>query len=220
MFLKYSSNRTFINMRIFEMINYVNWVYEALNIRLALVGIEIWNNRNEFVVSSSEENNLNSFSNWRRSILLTPKRNDNAQLLTGVDLSGATMGIAHFGTMCSSWGSVGIIQDHDKDVYLVAAVMAHEIGHNLGMNHDANSCTCTKGPCIMAASGGLEVPMQFSSCSLQDYQNYMMTRTPQCVINKPFDTYIVQDAVCGNYFEEKGEECDCGSPEVRFFLNE
>ncbi|XP_013926259.1 PREDICTED: zinc metalloproteinase-disintegrin-like ohanin [Thamnophis sirtalis] len=204
-------------MRVFEMVNYINWVYAPLNIRLALVGVEIWSNGSKFVVNASEDDNLYSFSAWRKSIMLTPKRNDNAQLLTAVDLSGGTVGYSFIGRMCSTRRSTGIVQDHAKHAYFVGATMAHEIGHNLGMNHDANSCTCTKGPCIMAASEGHELPKQFSSCSLQDYQEFMITKTPQCLINIPFNTSIVQDAVCGNYFEEKGEECDCGSPKVRFY---
>lgn len=49
-------------------------------------------------------------------------------------------------------------QDHSRDPIGVACTLAHEMGHNLGMNHDENvpGCRCPASPgsgkCVMAAS--------------------------------------------------------------------
>lgn len=44
------------------------------------------------------------------------------------------------------------LQFSDKNLAFVSTVVAHEMGHNLGMNHDTASCACNGKSCIM--SGG------------------------------------------------------------------
>lgn len=49
-------------------------------------------------------------------------------------------------------------QDHNINSIGVASTMAHEMGHNLGLSHDTESCFCgtskSKGGCIMSESVG------------------------------------------------------------------
>nr|F8RKW1.1 RecName: Full=Zinc metalloproteinase-disintegrin-like MTP4; AltName: Full=Snake venom metalloproteinase; Short=SVMP; Flags: Precursor [Drysdalia coronoides]AEH95531.1 MTP4 [Drysdalia coronoides] len=213
MYRNYNSNRDAINERVYEMVNTLNVMYRPLNFFIALIGLEIWSNQDEINIEPEVAVTLRSFGEWRNTTLLPRKRNDNAQLLTGIDFNGATVGLAYVGTLCSPTQSVAVIQDHSKRTSMVASTMAHELGHNLGINHDSASCNCNAGPCIMSATISNQPFSKFSSCSVQEHQRYLLRVRPQCILNKPLSTDIVTPPVCGNYFVERGEECDCGSPQ-------
>ena len=47
-----------------------------------------------------------------------------------------------------------LFQDHSTLIGPVASTIAHEIGHNLGIEHDDHTCVCNDTWCIMAANSG------------------------------------------------------------------
>uniref|UniRef100_A0A8C5NEX9 Zinc metalloproteinase-disintegrin-like crotastatin n=1 Tax=Gouania willdenowi TaxID=441366 RepID=A0A8C5NEX9_GOUWI len=212
-YLKMKRDQTKLRQRIFEIVNFVNMAYKPLQTFIALVGIEIWSNRDQISVTPPAGKNLNAFMNWRNSELMTRKKHDNAHLISAIDFEGATVGLAYIGTLCSGH-SVGVIQDHNDRAIAVGATLAHEMGHNLGMDHDDSSaCVCTEDSCIMAAALSWNVPRTFSSCSATKYHKYLMSRNPSCLLDQPSYRSVVTPAVCGNGFRETGEQCDCGTLE-------
>lgn len=64
------------------------------------------------------------------------------------------------------------------------------------------------------------VPRTFSSCSTNNYEKYLMTRQPSCLMDKPDFMSVVTPSVCGNGYVERGEQCDCGTLEVRTTYDE
>ncbi len=59
-------------------------LYRPLNIRVRLVGLEIWSNRNMIDVSSIPNLTLERFLQWRQDSLLKRKKHDNAHFVTWV----------------------------------------------------------------------------------------------------------------------------------------
>ncbi|KAM3830894.1 LOW QUALITY PROTEIN: zinc metalloproteinase-disintegrin-like HF3 [Vipera latastei] len=212
MVTKYNGDLTDIRTRIYQIVNTVNEMYLPLNIRVPLVGVEIWDDRDLINVTSSGDNTLDSFGKWRGSNLLSRKRHDNAQLLTAIDFDGRTIGKAPVSSMCDTNRSVGIVEDHSPIDHAVAATMAHEMGHNLGMQHDENQCNCGANSCIMAPQISDPPPIYFSDCSRNYYQTFLTNYRPDCTLIRPSRTDIVSPPVCGNDLLEEGEACDCGSP--------
>uniref|UniRef100_A0A673VUY3 ADAM metallopeptidase domain 33 n=1 Tax=Salmo trutta TaxID=8032 RepID=A0A673VUY3_SALTR len=189
--------------------------YRALNIRVPLIGLEVWKERDECIITEEPNTTLWSFLQWRQK-LKSRKKHDNAQLLTGVIFKGTTIGMAPLEGMCSLENSGGI-NDHSDLPIGAAATMAHEIGHNFGMSHDHEGCcveaTAEQGGCVMAAATGHPFPRVFSRCSKLDLDNYFQKGGGMCLFNMPDMKDLVGGKRCGNGFVEDGEECDCGEPE-------
>ena len=59
-------------------------IYKQLNIRVALVGVEVWNEGDPFRVSTNPTTTMQEFQQWRKEQLLSESiaYNDNAQLVT------------------------------------------------------------------------------------------------------------------------------------------
>lgn len=57
-------------------------MYWTLNIRVVLVGLEIWSYDDHFDVDSDPETTLDRFLLWRQRDLLQRTKHDNAQFVT------------------------------------------------------------------------------------------------------------------------------------------
>ncbi|XP_054625074.1 disintegrin and metalloproteinase domain-containing protein 9 isoform X2 [Dunckerocampus dactyliophorus] len=99
----------------------------------------------------------------------------------------------------------------NNQLLFASTVVAHEMGHNLGMNHDNTRCNCDGQPCIMAASASGST--SFSRCSAEDFEALILSGRGVCLANQPSLSDVVDTAQCGNGMLEEGEECDCGTPE-------
>nr|P0DM97.1 RecName: Full=Zinc metalloproteinase-disintegrin BA-5A; AltName: Full=Snake venom metalloproteinase; Short=SVMP; Flags: Precursor [Bitis arietans] len=210
---KYNGNLRTIRRRIYQLVNILNEIYLPWNIRAPLVGIEFWNQRDLINVTSSAPYTLDLFGKWRASDLLNRKIHDYTHLLTAIVFVEQILGMAHIATMCHSELSVGLVQDYMPSEHVVAAIMVHEMGHNLGISHDEKYCNCGADSCIMYPQISIPPPVYFSNCSWEQYQNFLTIYKPDCTLIRPSRTDIVSPPVCGNDILEQGEECDCGSPE-------
>uniref|UniRef100_UPI00358E052D disintegrin and metalloproteinase domain-containing protein 12-like isoform X2 n=1 Tax=Myxine glutinosa TaxID=7769 RepID=UPI00358E052D len=218
-FVNQKRNLPLTKQRMIEVANYIDKFYKALNIRIALVGVEVWTDRDKVEVGLDASTTLFNFLRWRKKQLLARQKHDNSQLVTGIQFQGTTVGMAPLSSMCSAEQSGGVSMDHSDPAMGLAATMAHELGHNFGMNHDVGerNCYCKsksdEGGCIMAPATGKPFPRTFSSCSQLDLEKSLEKGGGVCLYNMPDVKTLYGGQRCGNGYVEPGEECDCGDIE-------
>ncbi|KAM6149620.1 disintegrin and metalloproteinase domain-containing protein 7 [Erethizon dorsatum] len=198
-----------LRRRIWGMVNFVNMIYDTLNIHVTLVGIEIWTNGDKIAQVSNTEATLLRFSNWQETVLKKRKTFDHALLLSGKWLYTHAQGASYPAGMCLPSHSASVIKDLLPDINIIANRMAHHLGHSLGMKHDEFPCTCPLGKCVMDIAGSIPA-IRFSKCSHIQYQQYLKDYKPNCMFNIPFPDNLNDFPFCGNKKVDEGEECDCG----------
>ncbi|XP_055333025.1 disintegrin and metalloproteinase domain-containing protein 12-like [Paramacrobiotus metropolitanus] len=207
---KYDHSESLITSRFIDIVNVVNALYWPLNIFVALIGVEIWSTEDKISIVNDSERTLNNFLKYRKEDLLTRMPNDNAYLVTAATFSASVVGKALKGQMCTYEFSGGIAKDHSRLPGPVGSTIAHEMGHNFGMEHDYTDCKCSEDRCIMTpASVGL-TPSNWSSCSYKYLDDNLQRGIGKCLERPP--KHVVGPS-CGNGFLEDGEECDCGTEE-------
>ncbi|VDP14454.1 unnamed protein product [Soboliphyme baturini] len=97
-----------------------------------------------------------------------------------------------------------VLQDHSHNPVAVAATIAHEVGHNFGLEHDKASCKCPTRYCIMASTSSGPPSLYWSSCSLEYLSWALSHGSDYCLHNKPKRRF--GSPLC--------EQCDCGLPNV------
>ncbi|XP_056907063.1 disintegrin and metalloproteinase domain-containing protein 12-like, partial [Takifugu flavidus] len=218
-FQKQGKDMEKVKQRLAEIANYVDKFYRALNIRVALVGLEVWSDVDKCPITQDPFTTLHEFLDWRKVKLLPQRPHDNAQLISGVYFQGTTIGMAPIMSMCTAEQSGGIVMDHSDNPLGAAVTLAHELGHNFGMNHDTpeRGCGCRvtadRGGCIMTPSTGYPFPTVFSSCSKKDLTASFEKGVGMCLFNMPEIKVLYGGQKCGNGYVEEGEECDCGELE-------
>jgi hypothetical protein len=93
-----------------------------------------------------------------------------AHLVTGKDLEGTTAGIAYVRTVCDIELGASL-SSRSFGTTISALIMAHELGHNFGAEHDGEpgtSCPSVSGGFIMAPS--VSGYSTFSQCSIEVMQ--------------------------------------------------
>ncbi|XP_063075030.1 disintegrin and metalloproteinase domain-containing protein 9 [Engraulis encrasicolus] len=208
-------NMTAVREEAVQLANLLDGYYKRMNVRIVLVFLSVFEEVNPFSVDEGSAGDvLGRFVTWRRTQLLPQRRHDVAQLIVGRSevYPGGVLGMAFVGTVCSVHNAGGINVFSGTNLAGFSTVLAHELGHVMGMGHDSEGCSCDgNNNCIMSpAAGGATM---FSDCSGDYFERLVLGGGGMCLMNQPPPSDVVTVAECGNGVLERGEECDCGTPE-------
>ncbi|MEE6479144.1 hypothetical protein FKM82_012150, partial [Ascaphus truei] len=171
--------------------------------------VEVWNETDMINTDGQADDILARFLHWRMADLIIRKPHDLAYLLVHRDVN-TPAGKTAFGEVCSITAAGVIFYPLTlAKISEFAPVLAHFLGHNLGMKHDNHrNCECAGITCIMDSKQYFKAHT-FSSCSDTDIQSFFWTEKSFCLNYNRVEPNV-RKAVCGNYYIEKGEKCDCG----------
>ncbi|XP_069877518.1 disintegrin and metalloproteinase domain-containing protein 1b-like, partial [Dipodomys merriami] len=194
---------------VLDIIALANSFTGGLNTKVVLAGVEIWTEGDLVEVPVDLQVALRNFNSWRRDKLLHRVRHDVAHMIVGHH-PGQSMGQAFLDGACSSGFAAAVESFHHKDVLLFAALMVHELGHNLGIQHDHSACSC-KGKHFCLMHENITQGSVFSNCSSDSFYRFLLRHKGACLFNKPQRrSRRHRSARCGNGVIEELEECDCG----------
>ncbi|XP_029474871.1 A disintegrin and metalloproteinase with thrombospondin motifs 19 [Rhinatrema bivittatum] len=93
-----------------------------------------------------------------------------------------TVGIAYLSGMCSEKRKCTIAEDSGLNL---AFTIAHEMGHNMGINHDNDHPSCADGVHIMSGEwikGQNLGDVSWSRCSREDLERFLRSKASNCLL--------------------------------------
>ncbi|XP_074477851.1 A disintegrin and metalloproteinase with thrombospondin motifs 7 isoform X1 [Sebastes fasciatus] len=169
-------------------------------------------------ITHHADNSLNSFCKWQKKLNMKgeehPLHHDVAVLLTRKDICAAinmpceTLGLSHVAGMCQSHRSCSISEDTGLPL---AFTVAHELGHNFGIQHDGNGNDCEpigKRPFVMSPQllYGTSLP-RWSRCSRQYITRFLDRGWGWCLDDAPVKDKLSLNLVLPGVLYSAAHQC-------------
>uniref|UniRef100_A0A914HYA2 Peptidase M12B domain-containing protein n=1 Tax=Globodera rostochiensis TaxID=31243 RepID=A0A914HYA2_GLORO len=169
------------------LINNVHVLYQqpslSPNLDIVVVHFELWKAQPAPLATELHRNGqaqslLDSFCRHQARVnpgtdLTDPNHWDHAVLLTGYDIyhtTSSVAGVAPVGRMCDELFACSLVEG----LHLGRSfVLAHEMGHNMGMVHDGVQNQCGRSCCLMSAVNGAG-KTTWSSCSVREFNSFLL----------------------------------------------
>ncbi|CAJ0935639.1 unnamed protein product, partial [Mesorhabditis belari] len=153
------------------------------NLDIVIVRYELWKTQPSNLHTSLHKNGqaqslLDAFCRHQSSINPGTDLTDNGHwdhgvLLTGYDIYHTTTsvaGVAPVARMCDPLFACSLVEG----LHLGRSfVLAHEMGHNMGMVHDGVQNQCSRSCCLMSAVNGAG-KTQWSECSVREFNAFLL----------------------------------------------
>ncbi|XP_069921264.1 disintegrin and metalloproteinase domain-containing protein 20 [Oryctolagus cuniculus] len=206
-FVYSNRNVTLVQTEVFHVVNIVDTLYHPISVDVILTGVEIWNVMNQIETKDDLDNVLQRFAVWKHMSFDPRLWRDTVHLFIK-QLHGEKVGAAYVKGICRSPFNSGVDVFEDRNFTRFALTLTHELGHNLGMQHDEKWCVCEQQFCIMNAER--KNSTQFSNCSYGQFFDNTLD-TGGCIFTPANPRRIIRLRFCGNRVVDNEEECDCGS---------
>uniref|UniRef100_A0A158R565 Peptidase M12B domain-containing protein n=1 Tax=Syphacia muris TaxID=451379 RepID=A0A158R565_9BILA len=169
------------------LINNVHVLYQqssmSPNLDIVIVRYELWKVQPTGLEAQSHRNGqaqifLNNWCKHQASInpgtdLTNPGHWDHGILLTGFDIYHTTpsvAGVAPVARMCDPVYACSLVEG----LHLGRSfVLAHEMGHNMGMVHDGVQNQCSRSCCLMSQVNGAG-KTTWSACSVREFNAFLL----------------------------------------------
>uniref|UniRef100_A0A2K6G7R4 Peptidase M12B domain-containing protein n=1 Tax=Propithecus coquereli TaxID=379532 RepID=A0A2K6G7R4_PROCO len=150
--------------------------------------------RKKLSIGHHGERSLESFCHWQNEEYGGARYLGNNQVPGGKDdtppvdaavfnvFCVSAAGIAYLGGVCSAKRKCVLAEDNGLNL---AFTIAHELGHNLGMNHDDDHSSCAGRSHIMSGEwvkGRNPSDLSWSSCSRDDLENFLKSKVSTCLL--------------------------------------
>ncbi|CAH6787298.1 disintegrin and metalloproteinase domain-containing protein 29 [Phodopus roborovskii] len=202
----YQSNDTVMMSDLYSVISMVDAIYDEIGVKILLVGLEVWNKQNPIVIDDVRKS-LQLYCQWKVANFIHRLKHDTTHLFIYRHLRGLS-GIGSTSGVCDQNRNCAIVTFIGRTLNLRAFGVAHHLGHNLGMEHDEETCKCRYKKCIMDISNP-PIP-KFSNCSYDSFWTYTVNKA-SCLLENMYTKDIFNLRHCGNGIVEDEEQCDCGS---------
>ncbi|XP_059057943.1 A disintegrin and metalloproteinase with thrombospondin motifs adt-2-like [Achroia grisella] len=141
----------------------------------------------KITMDGNASNYLLNYCKWQGQMKILKKKWYYSVLLTGLDLyythNGRIMrsstGRSYMRSVCSIYNSCTLLEWKPKNLdYL----LAHEIGHSLGISHDGQSRSCRHNKHIMTPKyNPHNHPKTWSTCSRRDLDMFLRSKRSWCL---------------------------------------
>ncbi|XP_047405607.1 disintegrin and metalloproteinase domain-containing protein 21-like [Sciurus carolinensis] len=205
-FIFRGSNISKVELEVLMAIDLVDVFYNIMGLDVILTGLEIWNEENPYIASSTRTM-LRAFCNWKKVSFNSRVSHDAAHIVIKQDFCNTKPFTSHYKGICDINRNCGLECILSDQLLPFASAVAHELGHNLWMRDDDSTCVCGKSICIMNKE--VSPAEVFSNCSYAAFFNIISNST--CLHTAPNPEHIITFKRCGNGVVEEEEQCDCGS---------
>ncbi|XP_044845467.1 disintegrin and metalloproteinase domain-containing protein 9-like isoform X1 [Mauremys mutica] len=205
----HGKNETNVTYLVVDTVNMADSHFQSLKLRILLVGLLIWTQNNPINIPEDIRLLLQSFNDWRKLNISPRVKHDAAHLFIYKNF-GTLVGRAYVSGICEGYYGAGVEAYIFNSPILFSKVLSHELGHNLGMEHDHTGCMCGKHTsCIMSEASSRT--SLFSNCSKNYFLDLMDKGKGNCLFNIPEPHALFTIQRCGNKVVDRGEDCDCGN---------